>query len=165
MGRVGTRGRNLPCIKTNYSIYTEMAEKKSVTKEKTKEAPVAPAKVVSDLATVEPRVATAVYKNSSITPQKGRLIANMIRGKAAAEALSILDLTNKKGAKIMKKVLMSAMANAENSGEMDKNALVVTRILVDDGIKLRRYRAVARGSAHGFVRRRAHILVELTEKK
>ena len=56
-------------------------------------------------------------------------------------------------------------ANAENSHSMDKDALVITRILVDDGIKFRRYRAVARGRGHGYVKRRAHILIELTEKK
>ena len=86
-----------------------------------------------------------------------------MRGKPASEALTILDLTNKKAAKLIKKALVSAVANAEFNHDMNKDLLKITRILVDDGIKFRRYRIVSRGRVHGYVRRRSHILIELTE--
>lgn len=108
---------------------------------------------------------TALYKNAQSSPQKARLVANLVRGKSVNEARTILDLTNKKAAGIIRKVLDSAAANAEYNDDLDKDALVITRIMVDDGIKFRRYRIVSRGRVHGYVRRRCHILVELSERK
>jgi large subunit ribosomal protein L22 len=108
---------------------------------------------------------SALYKNAQSSPQKARLVADLIRGKSVEEARAILDLTNKKAAGIMRKVLDSAAANAEHNHDLDKDALVITRIMVDDGIKFRRYRIVSRGRVHGYVRRRCHILVELSERK
>lgn len=108
---------------------------------------------------------SALYKNAQSSPQKARLVADLIRGKSVKEARAILDLTNKKAAGIMRKVLDSAAANAEHNHDLDKDALVITRIMVDDGIKFRRYRIVSRGRVHGYVRRRCHILIELSERK
>lgn len=148
----------MPRKTTKKTTESKKVEKKTEEKEDAVQSKTATApKVV--------KKAVAEYRNAATSPQKARLVADLIRGKDAAEALVILDMTTKKAAKLMKKTLVSAIANAEHDHSMDKDALVITRILVDDGIKFRRYRAVARGRGHGYVKRRAHILIELTEKK
>ena len=112
---------------------------------------------------IQEKKITASYKNAPISPQKARLVADLVRGKGVQEALDILTVTKKKGAKILKKVILSAVANAEQVQNLEKESLTITRILVDDGIKFRRYRFVSRGRAHGYVKRRCHILVELAQ--
>lgn len=107
---------------------------------------------------------TAEWKNAPTSPQKARLVADLVRGMNAVESLEVLSLIQKKAAGIIRKVVRSAIANAEHNTEANKEALVISRILVGDGLKFRRFRAVSRGRAHGFVRRRSHILVELKEK-
>lgn len=107
----------------------------------------------------------AVYRNAAISPQKVRLVADVVRGMKAAEAVDVLSLMDKKGARLVKKVLASAIANAENNMNEDKEKLVVSGIWADEGLKFRRYRMVSRGRGHGFVRRRSHITIELSTKK
>lgn len=111
-----------------------------------------------------PIVVTAEWKNAPTTPQKARLVADLVRGMNAVESLDVLAMTQKKAAGIIRKVVRSAIANAEHNTDANKDAMVIARIFVGDGLKFRRYRAVSRGRAHGFVRRRSHILVELKEK-
>lgn len=109
--------------------------------------------------------ARAFLKDAPVSPQKARLVANLVRGKRVAEALSVLTFTTKKSAPLIAKVITSAAANAENKGLTPKESLKVSRILVDEGIKYRRYRSVSRGRIYGRLKRRSHILVEVSSDK
>ena len=111
------------------------------------------------------RIVRAGMKDALISPQKGRLVADLIRGMPAVRALDVLTLTQKKAALIVRKVLASAVANAQQNGGIDKKDLVISRILVDEGVKFPRYRIVSRGRGHRYVRRRSRIIIELTVKK
>ena len=137
-----------------------MATEKSVNKSKNqkRKKPVLAAQT-------EPVKVKAVYKNAPTSPQKARLVADLVRGKSVQDSLDILAGTRKKASKLIMKVLQSALANAQHNSNLSMEALYITRILIDDGIKFRRFRAVSRGRAHGYVKRRAHILIELSERK
>ncbi len=102
---------------------------------------------------------TAKLKGTRLSAQKGRLVADQIRGLAVARALSILTFSPKKGAVIIKKVLESAIANAEHNEGADVDELKVTTILVDEGATLRRFRARAKGRGARILKPTCHILV------
>jgi len=80
--------------------------------------------------------ATAIAKRLRITAQKARLVVDMVRGKPVAQALDILNFANQKGAELVKKVLESAIANAENNEGADVDELRVHRIFVDEGVTM-----------------------------
>ena len=122
------------------------------------------AEVVDQKEEEQGKVAVASYKNAAISPQKARLVADLIRGMYAEKAMDILSLTEKKAAGIIRKVLKSAMANAEQNHDMDPTLLKITDIHVGEGTKYKRYRFVSRGRAHGYVKRLSHISIELSEK-
>ena len=99
-----------------------------------------------------------------ISPQKARLVIDLIRGRKAGEAIFILKSTNKRIAPTVEKVLRSAIANAENrSNDVDVDALVVTEAYVNEGPRMKRLRPAPMGRAYRYQRRMAHIVVEVSE--
>jgi len=87
----------------------------------------------------------AILRSARLSAQKGRLVADMIRGQPVDKALSILAFTPKKGAGILKKLLESAIANAEHNDGADVDALQVKSVLVERGSILKRFHARAKG--------------------
>ena len=87
----------------------------------------------------------AQHKNARISAQKARLVADLIRGKDVAQALNILTFSPKKGAELIKKVLESAIANAEHNNGADIDELKVVTVFVDKGPSLKRFQARAKG--------------------
>ena len=102
---------------------------------------------------------SAILKGVHLSPQKARLVADLIRGKKVDNALSILAFTPKKGAEVIKKVVESAIANAEHNEGADIDELKVTSIYVDKGVVLRRIRARAKGRAGRISKPTCHITV------
>ncbi|ROR34829.1 50S ribosomal protein L22 [Inmirania thermothiophila] len=103
--------------------------------------------------------AVARLRYARISAQKGRLVADQIRGKPVGEALNILRFSRKKAARIIEKVLVSAIANAEHNEGADVDELKVARICVDEGPTYKRFRARARGRATRILKRTSHITV------
>lgn len=102
----------------------------------------------------------ARLKNYRQSPRKVRLVANLVRGKSILRALTALSFLEKKSAAPIKKLLESAVANAEIQGKK-KEDLIVSDIQVDEGFSFTRYRARARGRAAPIRRRSSHINIEL----
>ncbi|PTQ51244.1 MAG: LSU ribosomal protein L22p (L17e) [Brockia lithotrophica] len=113
----------------------------------------------------EEKVARAIARHVRIAPRKLRLVADLVRGKQALHALAILRFTPKRGAKIVEKTIRSAMANAENNHEMDVEKLYVKEIYVDEGPRLKRWRARAMGRAARIIKRTSHLTVVLAERE
>jgi len=105
----------------------------------------------------------AVARYIRMSPQKVRLVADLIRGKKVQEARSILLFTRKYAAGIVANVLKSAVANAAQNPNIDENILYVKEIFVDQGPSLKRWRARAQGRAAGIKKRTSHITVVLDE--
>ncbi|WP_330925175.1 50S ribosomal protein L22 [Candidatus Sororendozoicomonas aggregata] len=105
----------------------------------------------------------AIHKSASISAQKARLVADQIRGKAVGEALDYLGFSNKKAAVLVKKVLESAVANAEHNEGMDIDELKVSTIFVDEGMTMKRIRPRAKGRADRVLKRSCHITVKVAE--
>jgi large subunit ribosomal protein L22 len=99
-----------------------------------------------------------------ISPQKCRLVADQIRGLPVERALQELTFSPKKGARLVKKVLESAIANAEHNEGADVDELKVSRICVDQGPTLKRIHARAKGRANRILKRTSHITVAVGEK-
>ena len=100
---------------------------------------------------------SAILKGVRISPQKARLVADMIRGKKVDNAINMLSFSPKKGAEIMKKVLESAIANAEHNNSADIDDLKIKTIYVDKGATLKRIRARAKGRAAKIQKQTSHI--------
>jgi len=105
----------------------------------------------------------ALAKESQISPQKARLIADAIRGLAVERALAVLALTPKKGARLMEKVLKSAIANAEQNHGLDVDELMVSTVRVDEGEVLKRWRPKGMGRIRKRYKRRSHLMVAVRE--
>ncbi|WP_298668068.1 50S ribosomal protein L22 [uncultured Haemophilus sp.] len=101
----------------------------------------------------------AQHKNARISAQKARLVADLIRGKDVAQALDILTFSPKKGAELIKKVLESAIANAEHNNGADIDELKVVTIFVDKGPSLKRFQARAKGRGNRIEKQTCHINV------
>ncbi len=101
----------------------------------------------------------ATLKNARISTQKCRLVADQIRLASVENALQRLNFSQKKGAALIKKVLESAIANAEHNEGADIDELKVARIYVDEGPTYKRFRARAKGRANRILRRTSHITV------
>lgn len=101
----------------------------------------------------------ATLRGVRLSAQKGRLVADLIRGKSVDQALSILAFSPKKGAGIIKKVLESAIANAEHNDGSDIDALKVSSIYVEKGAVLKRFTARAKGRGNRIVKPTCHIYV------
>ena len=106
----------------------------------------------------------AKLKGARLSAQKARLVANQIRGKSVDEALNILTFSPKKGAAIMKKVLESAIANAEHNEGADVDELKVSTVFVDEGMTMKRIKPRAKGRADRILKRSCHITVKVAEK-
>ena len=107
---------------------------------------------------------SATLKFTHLSPQKMRLVADQIRGMSADNAVILLSFSNKKGAKIVKKVLESAIANAENNDGADIDELRVAAIEVNQGPTMKRLRPRARGRADRILKRTSHLTVKVSEK-
>ena len=107
--------------------------------------------------------ATAKYVR--VSPRKASDVARLIRGKKVAEAKAILSLTPRAAARVVGKVLDSAVANAENNHDLDADDLFVVRAYVDGGPTLKRFRPRAMGRASRICKRTSHITVCVDEKK
>jgi len=105
----------------------------------------------------------AYLKGTRLSPQKAALIADQIRGKKVDEALDFLVFNKQKGSAIMKKLLESAIANAENNNNSDIDNLSVKTVIVNQGMRLKRMRARARGRADRIIKPTCHIEIVLTE--
>ena len=101
----------------------------------------------------------AILRSVRPSAQKGRLVADMIRGQPVDKALSILAFTPKKGAAILKKVLESAIANAEHNDGADIDALKVKSVLVERGSFLKRFQARAKGRGNRVLKHTCNIYV------
>lgn len=106
----------------------------------------------------------AKLSGARLSAQKARLVADQIRGKGVEDALDTLAFSNKKGAEIIKKVLESAIANAEHNEGADVDALKVSIIFVDEGVSLKRIKPRAKGRADRITKRTCHITVKVADK-
>ena len=100
-----------------------------------------------------------------VSPQKARLVVDLIRGLQAGQAITVLRSTNKRIAPTVEKVLRSAIANAENkSNEVDVDRLYVSEAYVNEGPRMKRVRPAPMGRAYRYQRRIAHIVVSVKQK-
>ena len=106
----------------------------------------------------------AKLKGARMSAQKARLVADQIRGKSVESALEILQFSGRKGADIIKKVLESAIANAEHNDGADVDGLKVSTIFVDEGMTMKRIKPRAKGRADRIFKRSCHITVKVAEK-
>ncbi|MDN3608883.1 50S ribosomal protein L22 [Vibrio ostreicida] len=107
--------------------------------------------------------ALAKHNFARISPQKARLVADQIRGKSVDQALEILTFSNKKAAELVKKVLESAIANAEHNEGADIDDLSVAKIFVDEGPIMKRIMPRAKGRADRILKRSSHITVVVAD--
>ena len=112
--------------------------------------------------------ARAIQRTTRQSPYKMRLVIDQIRGKRVNEALAILKFSKKHAAKQIEKTLASAVANAEQAARsantsMDVDALVVTKAIVNEGPKLKRWTPAAMGRATPMIKRTSHIEIIVTE--
>ncbi|RUM57488.1 MAG: 50S ribosomal protein L22 [Persephonella sp.] len=113
--------------------------------------------------TVKQKEAVAIVRNAKISPTKVRQVINLIRGKDVGVALAILQGVNKRAARIVEKLLKSAIANAELK-DMDIDNLYIKEIRADKGLVLKRYIPRAYGRATPIKRRYSHIYIKLAER-
>jgi large subunit ribosomal protein L22 len=110
--------------------------------------------------------ARAEARYMKISPQKARLVVDLIRGQRAGDAINILRTTNKRIAPSVEKVLRSAIANAENRhNDIDVDKLMVIGAYVNEGPRMKRVRPAPMGRAYRYQRRLSHIVVEVGDKK
>ena len=105
----------------------------------------------------------AVLRGARLSAQKGRLVADQIRGKSVEEALDILTFSPKKGAAIVKKLLESAVANAEHNDGAYIDELKVSTVFVDEAMTMKRIRPRAKGRADRIFKRTCHITVKVAD--
>ena len=106
----------------------------------------------------------ATLRYARVSPQKCRLVADTIRGKTVDDALRTLTFTPKKSARIVKKVLESAIANAEHNHGADIDELRVSAIEVNEAPTFRRYRARAKGRGERIITRNSHITIRVADE-
>ncbi len=108
--------------------------------------------------------ALAKHNFARISPQKARLVADQVRGKSVDQALELLTFSNKKAAELVKKVLESAIANAEHNEGADIDDLSVAKIFVDEGPIMKRIMPRAKGRADRILKRSCHITVVVADR-
>ena len=106
---------------------------------------------------------SARLKGARLSAQKARLVADQVRGKGVEEALELLNYSSKKGAAVIKKVLNSAIANAEHNEGADVDELKVSTILVDEGMTMKRIMPRAKGRADRILKRSCHITITVAD--
>jgi len=109
--------------------------------------------------------ATAKLRGARISAQKVRLVANQVRGMPVEKAEQLLAFSTKKAARIMKKVLLSAIANAEHNDGADIDELSISAIMVDEGPTLKRGRARAKGRGTRILKRTSHITLTVADSE
>ncbi|KFZ30272.1 50S ribosomal protein L22 [Pseudidiomarina salinarum] len=107
--------------------------------------------------------AIAIHKFARLSPQKGRLVADQIRGLPVAKALDILNYSPKDAAGLLKKVLESAIANAEHNEGADIDELKIAKIMIDEGPTMKRIKPRAKGRADRILKRTSHITVVVSD--
>jgi len=105
----------------------------------------------------------AVLRNAQMSAQKCRLVADLVRGVPVARALDILTFSSKKAARIMKKIVESAIANAEHNHGADVDELRVSTVFVDQGPSLKRMHARAKGRGNRILKQTCHITVKVSD--
>jgi len=105
----------------------------------------------------------AKLKFARLSPQKGRLVANVIRGMPVERALQFLSFDPKRASKVVKKVLESAISNAEHNEGADIDELKVKTVFVDEGPTLKRFRARAKGRGTRILKRTSHVTVTVAD--
>ncbi len=110
------------------------------------------------------KLATAEIKTIRVAPRKVRLVVDLIRNQNIANALDVLNNTNKKATPVIIKLLNSAIANATNNDGMDAEKLYVKDIQVNEGPTLKRFRPRAHGRAFEILKRTSHIKIALAER-
>ena len=108
---------------------------------------------------------TATLRHARLSPQKARLVADQVRGLPVERAVELLSFSKHKAASILKKVLESAIANAEHNDGADIDELRVGAVHVDQGPTFRRHRARARGRAGRITKRTSHITLVVTDER
>lgn len=109
--------------------------------------------------------AKAIAKYVRMSPRKARLVANLIKGKNIQEAEAILRYTPNKASRVLKKVLLSAAANAENNLELDRGTLYVKSAIIDQGPSIKRIKPRAQGRADRMVHRTSHVTVVVAQRE
>jgi large subunit ribosomal protein L22 len=109
--------------------------------------------------------AKAILRTARISPQKARLVADQVRGLTAERAVNLLKFSDKKAAHLIRKVVESAIANAENNEGADVDELKVKTIMIDEGPMLKRFGARAKGRGTRILKRTSHITVVVSEGK
>lgn len=104
----------------------------------------------------------AILKNARISAQKCRLIADLVRGKSVSNALDVLTASEKKGSAIVKKLLVSVIANAENNDGQNIDELKIAAITVNEGPTLKRIKPRAKGRANRIQKRTCHVEINVT---
>ena len=105
----------------------------------------------------------AYLKGTRLSPQKAGLVADVIRGKKVDEAMSFLEFSKKKASMVIRKLLESAIANAENNNNADIDKLLIKSIIVNQGMRLKRIKPRARGRADRITKPTCHIEIILTD--
>ena len=105
----------------------------------------------------------AYLKGTRLSPQKAGLVADVIRGKNVDEAMSFLEFSKKKASMVIRKLLESAIANAENNNNADIDKLSIKSIIVNQGMRLKRIKPRARGRADRITKPTCHIEIILTD--
>lgn len=106
----------------------------------------------------------ARHKHARESAQKVRLVADQIRGLSANEALNLLSFSNKKAAALLRKVVVSAIANAEHNAGVDVDELRVSKVMVDAATSMKRMHARAKGRGSRIVKRTCHICVAVSDE-
>lgn len=109
--------------------------------------------------------AKAIAKSVRIAPRKARLVIDLVRGKSVSDADIILKNLNKEAARLIRKVLISAVANAENNLELKKENLYVKKALIDEGQTMKRMRFGSRGHVDPIKKRTSHITIIVSDEK
>lgn len=107
----------------------------------------------------------AILRQVRISSRKAALVADLVRGKKAEDAIAILRFTPKKASQMIKKVIESAVANAESNFKQNKETLYVKEVIVTEGTTYKRGIHISRGRTHPLLKRTAHIFVKLESRK
>ncbi len=114
---------------------------------------------------MEAKIVRAKLRNFRMSPRRMREIADIIRGKSAGDARNVLEFTPRKSAVAIKKLLDSAIANAENNFNLDPDNLYIKTIMVDEGATWKRFVPRAQGRAARILKRTSHVTIELAENQ
>jgi large subunit ribosomal protein L22 len=107
---------------------------------------------------------SAIAKQVRVSPQKARLVVDLVRGKPVSDALDILAFSTQKAAGLVRKVVESAIANAENNNGADIDELKISEIFVNEGLVMKRIKPRAKGRADRIVKRTSHITVTVSDE-